>query len=216
MVKLIFTLLFITTAINALAIIQNPIEFGKLRVELSKDYIKAHYNLEVKDIIIAPKIIIIHYTGIDDFEKSMARFRPSILLSDRADIAKAGIVNVSTHFMVERDGTIHQLMPLDFMARHVIGLNYSAIGIENVGGEKHKPNLTVEQLSSNIQLVNYLKKEFKSIEFVAAHSEYRCFEKNRLWLEKDVNYRTQKQDPGRDFMRDLRANIKGIKAAPCD
>ncbi len=216
MLKLFLTLLLITTTINALQIIQNPIEFGKLRIELSKDYIKAHYNIDANDIKITPKIIMIHYTGIDDFEKSMDRFAPSILLSDRPDIAKAGIVNVSAHFMVERDGTIHQLMPLDFMARHVIGLNYNAIGIENVGGEDHKPNLTVEQLSSNINLVNYLKKEFKSIEFVAGHSEYRCFEKNKLWLEEDAKYRTQKQDPGKAFMRDLRANITGFKAAPCD
>ncbi len=216
MLKLFLTLLLITTTINALQIIQNPIEFGKLRIELSKDYIKDHYYIDAKDIKIIPKIIMIHYTGIDDFEKSMDRFRSSILLSDRPDIAKAGIVNVSAHFMVERDGTIHQLMPLDFMARHVIGLNYSAIGIENVGGANHKSNLTVEQLSSNIQLVNYLKKEFDSIEFVAGHSEYRCFEKNKLWLEKDANYRTQKLDPGKAFMRDLRANIKGFKAAPCD
>ena len=121
-----------------------------------------------------------------------------------------------THFMVERDGTIHQLMPLDYMGRHVIGLNYSSIGIENVGGEGYVQDLTVEQLLANIFLVNYLKKKFSTIEYVVGHHEYRCFEKTSLWLEKDDGYRTKKYDPGEIFMRDIRGNIKGFKEAPCD
>ncbi len=36
--------------------------------------------------------------------------------------------------MVDRDGTRYRLMPETYMARHVIGLNYYSIGIENVGG----------------------------------------------------------------------------------
>jgi N-acetyl-anhydromuramyl-L-alanine amidase AmpD len=103
-------------------------------------------------------MIVIHYTEIDNFKKSLERFYSPLLLTDRADISGAGVVNVSAHFMIDTDGTIHQLMPIDYMARHIIGLNYSAIGIENVGGGNNKQNLTVEQLISNIKLINYLKK----------------------------------------------------------
>jgi len=216
MLKFILLFLCATALLVAQKIEQTPIDFGKIRIELTKSYIKEHYKLDVQDISITPKIIFIHYTGIDDFKTSLSHFKSAILLTDRPDIVKAGIVNVSAHFMVERDGTIHQLMPLDFMARHVIGLNYSSIGIENVGGENHKENLTVEQLISNIWLINYLKKEFDSLEYVAAHSEYPCFEKSPLWLEVDKSYRTEKKDPGSKFMKDLRANIKGFKVAPCD
>lgn len=109
-----------------------------MRVDLTKEYIKTHYNLDVKDIKIVPKIIVIHHTAIDNFNNSLSCFHSETLPSARADIDRGGAVNVSAHFMVDRDGTIHQLMPLDSMARHVIGLNYNSIGIENVGGQNSK------------------------------------------------------------------------------
>ena len=135
--------------------------------------------------------------------------------TDRPDISNGGSVNVSTHFMIERDGTINQLMPLNFMARHVIGLNYNAIGIENVGGENSEDNLTNEQLKANIELIKELKKKFKTIEYVIGHYEYRCFEGSELWLELDDGYRTFKDDPSTRFMGELRKGIKGFKEAPC-
>ena len=216
MTKALFLFLSISLTLMGYEIKQTPINFGEKRIELTKDYIKTHYDLNVNDIKITPKIVLVHYTAIDGFEKSLARFTSHTLPNDRPEISKASALNVSTHFMVERDGTIHQLMPLDFMGRHVIGLNYSSIGIENVGGEGYVENLTVEQLLANIFIVNYLKKKFPSIEYVVGHHEYRCFEKTDLWLEKDDGYRTKKFDPGANFMRDLHANIKDFKKAPCD
>jgi len=216
MQKIILTLLTLSISLLANKIIQTPINFGDLRVELTKEYIKNHYALEPKDIKITPKIVLIQYTAIDDYEDSLKRFISQTLPNDRPEISKASALNVSTHFMVERDGTIHQLMPLDFMARHVIGLNYSAIGIENVGGEGRIENLTKEQVDANVFIVNYLKKKFPTIEYVVGHHEYRCFENTPLWLEIDDSYRTKKYDPGEIFMKDLRDNIKGFKVAPCD
>jgi beta-N-acetylhexosaminidase len=216
MLKIVLTLLMLFLTLQSYEIVQTPIKFGDKRIKLTKEYIKTHYHIDVKDIKIVPKIILIHYTAIDGFEESLARFKSETLPNDRPEISQASALNVSTHFMVERDGTIHQLMPLNFMARHVIGLNYSSIGIENVGGEGYVQDLTVDQLLANIFLVNYLKKRFPSIEYVVGHHEYRCFENTPLWLEKDANYRTTKYDPGKIFMRDLRGNIKGFKKAPCD
>lgn len=216
MIKILFLLLSISLVTSAYEIHQTPINFGKTRIELTKKYIKNHYALDVKDIKIVPKIVLIHYTAVETFPKSLAHFTQETLQDTRPDISKASALNVSTHFMVERNGTIHQLMPLDFMARHVIGLNYNSIGVENVGGAGYKQDLTVEQLAANIFIVNYLKKIFPTIEYVVGHHEYRCFEKTPLWLEKDDGYRTNKFDPGESFMRDLHANIKGFKKAPCD
>ncbi|MCD6172231.1 MAG: N-acetylmuramoyl-L-alanine amidase [Sulfurimonas sp.] len=216
MQKIILILLTFCLTLTAYEIKQTPINFGEKRIALTKEYIKNHYGFEVKDIKITPKIVLIHYTAVETFEDSLSRFKSQTLPTDRPDISKASALNVSAHFMVERDGTIHQLMPLDFMARHVIGLNYTSIGIENVGGTGYKQDLTIEQLLANIFLVNYLKKRFPSIEYVVGHHEYRCFEGTKLWLELDDGYRTTKHDPGENFMRDLRANIKGFKVAPCD
>lgn len=213
--RLFLLALFAPIYLVALKIEQTPIEFGEVRVELTKEYIKSHYNLDVKDIKIVPKIIVVHHTAIDDYNSSFSCFISQTLPTDRPEIANGGAVNVSAHFMVERDGTIHQLMPLDFMARHVIGLNYNSIGIENVGGQNSKDNLTPEQLKANIELVAELKKRFPTIEYLIGHYEYRCFETDELWLETDRKYRTFKDDPSVRFMNELRANLSGFKKAPC-
>ena len=41
-----------------------------------------------------------------------------------------GTLNVGAQFLVGRDGAIWQLMPETALARHAIGLNWCAIGIE--------------------------------------------------------------------------------------
>ena len=211
-----FILISIAIFLNASEIVQTPIKFTNERIELTKSYIKSHYGIDAKDIKIRPKIILIHHTAINSFEDSLGRFMPERLPSLRADISSAGAVNVSAHFMVESDGTIHQLMPLDYMARHVIGLNYSSIGIENVGGEKGADNLSDAQLKANIYLVNYLKEKFDTIEYLVGHYEYRCFEDHKLWLEKDPGYRTKKNDPHPNFMEKLAGQFPSLKRAPCD
>lgn len=210
------TIFFSICTLFAIEIRETPIEFSSKRVELTKAYIKSHYNLTVKDIKITPKIIVVHHTAIDDFGDSLACLVDEELQSKRVDIKSGGTLNVSAHFMIERDGTIHQLMPLDFMARHVIGLNYNSIGIENVGGQNSKDNLTKEQLNANIALIKELKKRFLTIKHVIGHSEYRCFEDSELWLEIDKNYKTHKDDPSKRFMSELRVALGDKKGSPCD
>lgn len=205
--KKIMLFIFLISNIYALEIINKPIEFTQLRVELTKEYIKKRYNKVVEDINIIPKMIVIHHTALDDFSKSYDRLDPEVLLSDRKDISNASKLNVSAHFLVDQDGKIYSLMPETYMARHVIGLNYSSIGIENVGGQKKGDKLTSKQLEANIKLVKYLKNKYKSIEYLIGHYEYRKFENSKLWLEKDKNYRTIKNDPHKSFMEKLRNNL---------
>ncbi|WP_071626129.1 peptidoglycan recognition protein family protein [Poseidonibacter lekithochrous] len=205
--KKIMLFIVLISNVYALEIINKPIEFTQLRVELTKEYIKKRYNKVVEDINIIPKMIVIHHTALDDFSKSYDRLNPEILLSDRKDISNASKLNVSAHFLVDSNGKIYSLMPETYMARHVIGLNYSSIGIENVGGQKKGDKLTSKQLEANIKLVKYLKNKYKSIEYLIGHYEYRKFENSKLWLEKDKNYRTIKNDPHKSFMEKLRKNL---------
>ncbi|MDQ7067540.1 MAG: peptidoglycan recognition family protein [Sulfurimonas sp.] len=123
------------------SIIQKPIIFTDKRESLTKKYIKTHYGLDVDNINIIPKTIVVHWTAMMDFNKSHQRLNPELLFSDRKDIAKASALNVSAHYLIDRKGNIYQLMPDNIMARHVIGLNYSSIGIENVGGEANKKRI---------------------------------------------------------------------------
>ena len=152
---------------------------------------------------------MIHHTASDDLKESFDRFKPEILLQDRKDITKAGSLNVSAHFLVDFDGTIYSMMPETYMARHVIGLNLSSIGIENVGGNKKA--LTKEQLEANIKLVEYLKEKYKTIKYLIGHYEYTNGENHPLFLEKDKNYRTIKHDPDVNFMESLRSNFPDLR-----
>ncbi len=193
------------------SIIQRPIEFEQNRIDMTKAYIKQHYGFDVKNIEIEPKMIVLHWTAVMDFEDCFKRLKGEKLYSDRGDIASAGALNVSAHFLVARDGTITQLMPDNWMARHVIGLNYSTIGIENIGGENNaKEDLTDAQVVSNIKLVNYLKAKYPTIEYLIGHHEYREMEKTPLWLELDDGYRTVKADPGEKFMKSVRDGVKDL------
>ena len=216
MIKLTLSIFALTLSLyakpaNELRIIDKPIDFGPKRIAMTKAYIQKHYGLIVKNITITPKIIVLHWTAEPDFNKSFMRLKPERLLSDRKDIVKASALNVSAHFLVDRDGTIYRLMPENRMARHVIGLNYYAIGIENVGGEgNRKEDLTPAQERANIALVRYLKAKYPSIEYLIGHLEYRQMEHTPLWLERDKGYRTQKADPGPTFMRRVRHAVRDL------
>jgi len=206
----LFTLLLANEP-QTIKIIDKPIDFGKERIAMTKNYIKQHYGRKVNNIKITPKIIVLHWTAEMSFNKSFKRLQPQKLLTDRKDIAKASALNVSAQFLVARDGTIYRLMPENWMARHVIGLNYSSIGVENVGGKGNKKDdLTVAQRKANIKLIRYLKGKYPSIEYLIGHHEYRQMEKTSLWLEKDKGYRTVKSDPGKRFMSDMRKATKDL------
>lgn len=198
--------------IENLKIIDKPIDFGAERIAMTKEYIKTHYGKSVDNIYIIPKIIVLHWTAEPDFQKSFNRLKPQRLLSDRKDIAKASQLNVSAQFLVDRDGTIYRLMPENWMARHVIGLNYSSIGVENVGGRGNKvDDLTLAQRTSNKKLIRYLKAKYPTIEYLIGHHEYTQMESTSLWLEKDKGYRTVKADPGTKFMVEMRESVKDLR-----
>ncbi len=212
MIKTVLLFIALVISAPALEIIQKPVHFSKHRQQLTLEYIREHYGLSPKDITIDPRIIVVHYTAIPTLKGSFEAFDGEELPSNRRDISGGGSANVSVQYLVDRDGTVYQLMPDNWMARHVIGLNYSSIGIENVGT---LDDLTESQLKANIELIREIKKSHPAIEYLIGHSEYRCFEGSPLWLEKDRDYRTEKSDPGKAFMQNLRNALPAFKKAPC-
>lgn len=193
-------------------IVDKPITFNEERKALTLEYLKERYGIVQEEPTIEPKMIVIHYTVIPTLEKSLTAFESAKLPTWRPEISGAGALNVSSHFLIDVDGTIYRLMPENYMARHVIGLNHCAIGVENVGGTEEVP-LTDAQLKSNAWLVEYLKGKY-DIQYLIGHSEYTNFEGHELWLEKDAGYRTVKSDPGDQFMADLRAKTAHLGFLP--
>ncbi len=193
-------------------IVDIPILFNEQRIELTKEYMAQRYNLKQETTDIVPKMVVLHWTVIPTLEGSFRAFNNPTLPNWRPALENVSGLNVSSHFLVDRDGTIYRLMPETTMARHVIGLNHCAIGIENVGGGKDLP-LTKAQLKSNIYLVEYLASKY-DIEYVIGHQEYTQFEGHPLWLEVDDGYRTTKTDPGMDFMEKVRKATKKYNFKP--
>ena len=189
-------------------IVDRPITFDQQRKQLTLDYLQQRYGLEQDTPEIVPKMIVLHWTVLPTLEKSFEAFDNPSLPNWRPDIESVSGLNVSSQFMVDRDGTIYQLLPETTMARHVIGLNHCAIGVENIGGTEDLP-LTKAQVKANVWLVRYLKDKY-DIDYLIGHYEYTQFENHPLWLEKDKGYRTQKTDPGTDFMKKVRESVKDL------
>jgi N-acetylmuramoyl-L-alanine amidase len=190
---------------SQLQILQKPISFSENRKALTLEYIRQHYDPKATSIQIKPIMIVVHWTGSSSFDGAWNTFNQEIL-QGRADIAKAGRLGTSAHYLVARDGKPYQLMPETLMARHVIGLNRQAIGIENVGSG----NLTDAQLETNALLIADIAKRFK-IQYVIGHFEYGRFRNSKLWEELDKTYFTGKTDPGVDFMKRLRTRLAQLE-----
>lgn len=205
-------LVLLSSCKSALSIVDKPIIFNTERERLTLEYLDQRYGLDAETPEISPKMIVLHWTVIPTFEKSFAAFENPTLPNWRPDIKSVSGLNVSSQFMVDRDGTIYRLMPETNMARHVIGLNHCAIGVENVGGDEGQP-LTKAQLKSNIRLVGYLADKY-DIDYLIGHYEYTLFENHPLWLEKDSGYRTVKTDPGTEFMEKVRKAVKNLDFKP--
>lgn len=104
-------------------IVQDFITFGAQRRAEMAAYSLAHYGSS--DIRLHAKVIVVHYTAGSTYANAHATFE-----SDAANMGvKPGVVS---HFVIAKDGTIYQQLPLSYEGRHTVGLNHVAFGIECV------------------------------------------------------------------------------------
>lgn len=186
-------------------IIDHPL-FNEQRLELTREYCKLHYGTDT-DRMAAQRMIVVHYTASPTLAKALEFFTPPLLSRD--DIRSGGAVNVSAHFLVDKDGSIYRLAPEDRICRHVIGFNNVALGIENVGEDKNA--LTDAQLQADAALIADLAGRYPTIRYLIGHYEYqdRSLPHFKLNTELDPSYHpTIKIDPGQPFMSHLRELLK--------
>jgi N-acetylmuramoyl-L-alanine amidase len=75
-----------------------------------------------------PHVIVEHYTANTSFTATFNTFA-----ADVPDAELHELPGTCAHFVIDRSGRIHQLVPLRLRCRHTVGLNWTAIGIEHVG-----------------------------------------------------------------------------------
>ncbi len=196
-------------SIAAIAIVDWPIVWPAQRDTLMLAYRRAHSDPKATDLTIVPRVIVLHYTAGGSAKATKSYFDNLTIEPSRKQLYAAGKVNVSSHFLIDLDGTIYRLMPETKMARHCIGLNHNAIGVENVGDEA-RIKLTDAQVDANIALVRYLTATYPTITHMLGHFEVMKFSKDPLFVELDPTFRNDKPDPGPRFLGLVRAGLHDL------
>jgi N-acetyl-anhydromuramyl-L-alanine amidase AmpD len=181
------------------------------RSRLTLEYVREHYDRQATDLHFVPRLIVLHWTELPDLAALWRAFRPALLPAARPELRHAGRLNVASQFVVDRDGAVLRLLPETAIARHTIGLNRAAIGIENVGGSDAP--LTECQVRADAKLVADLAARYPTIRYLIGHHEYGRFRGTPLWEERDPNYFTTKVDPGDEFMTAVRARVAPLRLA---
>src|SRR3954469_23027806 len=133
------------------AIVQSPIPFPAKRKREMRAYAQRHYGLNTFSLT-NPKVIVEHYTANDSYSATWNTFA-----ADAPDVELHELPGTCSHFVIDTDGTIHQLVPLSLMCRHTVGLNDTAIGIEHVGQTDADILGNKSQLRASLKLTRWLR-----------------------------------------------------------
>ncbi len=145
---------------------QKYIVFGARRKAETAAYNKRHYHQDTY-VLSDPHVIVLHFTDGAQWQSAWNTFN-----NDTKYMSTPGLweyPGTSAHFIVDKDGTIIQCVPLDLRARHAIGMNWTAIGIEMVqevpsGMSGHWADQQIldrpKQIDAVLKLVRYLQDRF--------------------------------------------------------
>jgi N-acetylmuramoyl-L-alanine amidase len=135
-------------------VVQRPIPFPNRRKREMRAYARRHYGID--DFLLrGPKVVVQHYTVSNTFGSVFNTFA-----RDAPDPELHELPGVCSHYVIDRDGTIYQLVPTRIMCRHTVGLNWTSIGIEHVGQSDAQVMGNRRQLRSSLALTRYLQGRF--------------------------------------------------------
>jgi N-acetylmuramoyl-L-alanine amidase len=154
------------TTVNRPEIVQRPIPFGAERKQQMTAYSRRHYGDDTFRLV-NPKVIVEHFTATTTFSSAYNTFA-----QNRPDPELHELPGTCAHFIVDTDGTIYQLVSLSIRCRHTVGLNWTAIGIENVGMSDLEILNRPSQMRSIIALTRWLRcREGIGVNNVIGHNE---------------------------------------------
>jgi beta-N-acetylhexosaminidase len=146
-------------------IVWKPIPFGARRKAETAQYALRHYGMNT--YVLHPRAIVEHVTATSSFSSVYATFS-----ADVPDAELHSLPGTCAHFVVDRDGTIYQLVPLNIICRHTVGLNWAAIGIEHVGLSDAQVLGDAAQMRSSLALTLWLMWRYRiPLADVIGHNE---------------------------------------------
>ena len=135
-------------------IVQKPIPFPPKRERETRSYAIRHYGLHTFQLR-NPKVIVEHFTETSSFGPVWSTFA-----HDVPDVELHELPQVCAHFVIDRDGTIYELVPPNLICRHTVGLNWTAIGIEHVGTSDAQVMGDRRQLRASLSLTRWLQQRY--------------------------------------------------------
>jgi N-acetylmuramoyl-L-alanine amidase len=188
-------------------IVQKPIPFTAKRKAETAAYAKRHYGIDSYRLK-NPHVIVEHVTVTSTFSAVFNTFAP-----DKPDVELHELPGLCSHFVIDRDGTIYQLVPLGTMCRHTVGLNYTAFGIEHVGSNDDEVLHNGRQMAASLRLTRWLRCRYSiGVGNVIGHSESLSSKYHR---ENVARLRTQTHgDWTHDHMQSYRTRLSNRGA--CD
>ena len=194
-------------------IMWKPIPFPDLRMDQTAAYSRRHagsgtWRLE------DPVAIVEHVSGGTSMEAAWRTFAANA----RELGEKPG---TCVHFIVDRDGTIHQLVDLDVRCRLTVGLDHTAIGIEHVGRGAQAVLRNPAMMRSSLRLTLWLMATYRiEVRDVIGHAESldspyhrERYASWRCLTGSDLGRRDMR--PYRERLRDLaRANAVPVGPSP--
>lgn len=150
-------------------IVWDPIPFGARRKAEMKAYVRRHYGSFMKPTwrLTDPHVIVLHYTDSPTFSSTYNTFA-----DDVPDPELHELPQTCAHFVIDRSGIVHQLVSLGTMCRHTVGLNWTAIGIEQVGYSDAQVLGNRREFSASVRLALWLRCRYDiQIKNVIGHAE---------------------------------------------
>lgn len=141
----------VAAAVAPPRVVSKPIPFGADRREQMRAYAQRHYGLDTAALR-DPKVIVEHYTATSTFAPVFNTFA-----SNAPDVELGELPGVCSHYVIDRDGTVYQLVPTTLMCRHTVGLNWTSIGIEHVGQSDADVLRNPAQLRASLRLTRMLQ-----------------------------------------------------------
>jgi N-acetylmuramoyl-L-alanine amidase len=145
-------------------VVNDPIPFPSSRRAEMRAYARRHYGLD-RFRLVDPKVIVEHFTANETYRPVFNTFA--------ADSPHMGeLPGTCSHFVIDADGSIYQLVPLELMCRHTVGLNWTAFGIEMVGVSDQEILGRPRQLDAALRLTVWLMDRFHiELRNVIGHNE---------------------------------------------
>ena len=136
-------------------IVWKPIPFSAQRLAETAAYANRHYGVDTWHIR-GPHVIVEHYTESTTMTSAWSTFAQDVPDSELHELP-----GTCAHFIVDRDGTIYQLVPVDVICRHTVGLNLMALGIEHVGMSDAEILDDPAQMKASLHLTAWLMQRYR-------------------------------------------------------